>query len=756
MDDLRPVTMVVPEELLGYEDPSAQPEATGVEKLVLKRGNLFLVANRVGDVWPPGARDLGLFLTDTRHLSAWRLRVRGGPPVCLSSQVSADYVAQIDFTVTSLHEGDFLGREPVNYVHLRRDQIIDDVFVDRLVFTNFLDRAIDYWIEVDWAADFADVFELRGARRSRRGAYHVPELHDDHLALHYEGRDGRLYATEIRIETPTVGNGAPRPVRIVRLDGRGARVELHLDRAEHVEVSFVVAPGIARGNVHNPRHLDEERPVALRNGGAAFERRAAETHEAYRAWAGAVTRFHCSNDLFEQALSFAVADLKALTVFHFGDPVVSAGIPWYTCPFGRDALITGFESMMAAPEIARDALRFLARLQGTVDDPTRDEEPGKILHEIRFGEMAGSGEIPHAPYYGSVDSTPLFLVLLSEYHRWTGDDELLGSLLPNAEAALGWLDRHADLDGDGFLEYARRAPKGLRNQGWKDSHDGVPFANGRSAEPPIALVEVQGYAIDARRRMAELFDHLGRSEDAARQRRLADALAERLDAKFWMEGKGTYGIALDRDKRLVDAVTSNAGHLLFSRAIPTARASRVATSLLGQGMWSGWGIRTLAAGQPAYNPLSYHNGTVWPHDNALAAMGMANYGLVREAGQVLDGLWAAAQHFRQLRLPELFCGLSRGLGQFPVHYPVACSPQAWSSAAWFLLLRAILGLQPDAPGRTLRIVSPWLPPWMDDLTLEGLRVGASRVSLRFLRGRTSAFAEIIEISGAPLGVHIEI
>jgi glycogen debranching enzyme len=545
-------------------------------------------------------------------------------------------------------------------------------------------------------------------------------------------------------------------VRVARLDGRGARVELHLDRAEHVEVSFVVAPGIARGNVHNPRHLDEERPVALRNGGAAFERRAAETHEAYRAWAGAVTRFHCSNDLFEQALSHAIADLKALTVFHFGDPVVSAGIPWYTCPFGRDALITGFESMVAAPEIARDALRFLARLQGNADHPDRDEEPGKILHEIRFGEMAGSGEIPHAPYYGSVDSTPLFLVLLSEYHLWTGDDELLGSLLPNAEAALRWLDGHADLDHDGLLEYARRAPKGLRNQGWKDSHDGVPFADGRSAEPPIALVEVQGYALDARRRMAEIYDHLGRAEDAARQRRLADAMAERLDAQFWMEGKGTYGIALDRDKRLADAITSNPGHLLFSRAVPTARATRVAASLLGQGMWSGWGIRTLAAGQPAYNPLSYHNGTVWPHDNAIAAMGMANYGLVREAGQVLDGLWATAQHFRHLRLPELFCGLSRALGQFPVHYPVACSPQAWSSAAWFLLLRAVLGLQADAPRRTLRIVSPWLPPWIDELTLEGLRVGASRVTLRFLRGRNSAFAEIIEISGAPLGVHIEI
>lgn len=755
MHDAGAVNVAAPEELLGYEDPSAQPEATGVEKLVLKRGNLFLIANRLGDVWPGGARDLGLFLTDTRHLSTWRLRVRGGPPLCLSSQVSDDYIAQIDFTITSLHEGDLLGREPVNYVHLRRDQIIDDVFVDRLVLTNFLDRPIDYWIELDWAVDFADVFEIRGARRSGRGRYHAPELFPDRAVLRYEGRDERLYATEIRVECPVVSGDATRPAHVARLDGRGARIELHLERAEHVEVSFIVAAGIARGDIGRPRHLDEERPVPQHCAGR-FERRAAATHEAYRSWAMTATRFRSSNDLFEHALSQAVADLKALTVYHFGAPVISAGIPWYTCPFGRDALITGFEALLAAPEVARDALRFLARLQGTRADPSRDEEPGKILHEIRFGEMAGAGEIPHSPYFGSVDSTPLFLVLFSEYLRWTNDMETVMALLPNAEAALGWIERYADLDGDGLIEYARRTPKGLWNQGWKDSHDGVPYANGHSAEPPIALVEVQGYAVDARRRMAEIFVRLGRGDEADRQLREAEALARRIEERFWMKEQGTYGIALDRDKRLADAVTSNPGHLLFSQAVPADHARQVAASLLGERMWSGWGIRTLAGGQPAYNPLSYHNGTVWPHDNAMAAMGMASYGLVREAGQVLDGLWEAAQHFRHLRLPELFCGLSRALGQFPVHYPVACSPQAWSSAAWFLLLRAVLGIYPDAPKRTLRIVSPWLPPWLDELTLEGLRIGGSRATLRFVKGRTSAFAEVLEITGAPLSVRIEV
>jgi glycogen debranching enzyme len=750
MDDARAVT-ARPEDLLGYTDPSAQPEATGVEKLVLKRGNLFLVANRLGDIAPAGARDLGLFLTDTRHLSSWRLAVKGGPPLCLSSQVSADYVAQIDFTITSLHEGDLLGREPVNYVHLRRDQIIDDVLVDRLVLTNFLDRPMDVWLETSWAADFADVFEIRGAHRLERGTYELPRVEQDRVVLCYDGRDGRLYATEIRVG----GIRSDGPARLSRLGGRGARVDLHLDPAERVEVSFVVAAGIERAAASRPRGRDEERAVP-RGPSPCFEARARSTHEAYDAFARAATRFRSSNDLFDAALAQAVADLKALTVYHFGDPVISAGIPWYTCPFGRDALISGFEALLAQPGVARDALRFLARLQGERDDPSRDEEPGKIPHEIRFGEMAVAGEVPHTPYYGSADATPLFLVLLDEYHRWTDDRETVEALLPNAARALAWLDHHADLDGDGLMEYLRRAPKGLRNQGWKDSHDGVPFADGRPAEPPIALVEVQGYAIDARRRMAALYRRLGRDAEAAPLEAAARAHADRVEARLWMEEKGTYAIALDREKRQVDAVTSNAGHLLFSGVAAPERAARVVASLRGDAMWSGWGIRTLGARQPAYNPLSYHNGTVWPHDNALCAMGMSAYGMTGEACAVTGALWSAAQHFRHLRLPELFCGLSSAAGQFPVHYPVACSPQAWSSAAWFLLVRAMLGLFPDAPGRALHIRSPCLPPFLETLTLAGLPIGPARATIRFTRGPNAAFAEVVEVEGGPLKVHIDI
>jgi glycogen debranching enzyme len=665
--------------------------------------------------------------------------VQGGPPLCLSTQVSTDYVAQIDFTIPGLHEGDLLGKEPVNYVHLRRDQIIEDVLVDRLVLTNFQGRAIQQWIEVEWAADFADVFEIRGARRARRGTYRAPEVHGARAMLRYHGLDRRDYLTEIQLEVRAAGEDGT--VRIERFGGSGARVAFHLAPGESGEIAFTVFAGVGTA-----------RPAARK----PFQELASENSRAYTEWAERCTSFRSSNALFDRALAQGVADLKALKVSHDGEPVISAGIPWYTCPFGRDALIAGFEALLVTPRVAKHALRFLARLQGTRDDPERDEEPGKIPHEMRFGEMAAAGEVPHTPYYGSVDSTPLFIVLLSEYLQWTGDSATLEELFPAAERALGWIERWGDRDGDGFLEYERRTGRGLRNQGWRDSHDGISFAAGNPAEPPIAVVEAQGYAVDARRRMARLYRRLGRHQEAARLLADARALVKRIDDRYWMEGAGTFALALDRDKRQVDAITSNPGHLLFSRAASDARAQRVVASLLSPAMWSGWGIRTLAKGQPAYNPLSYHNGTVWPHDNAIAAMGMAYYGMTRSAGRVLEALWSAAQHFRHLRLPELFCGLDRQAGQFPVHYPVACSPQAWASGAPFLLLRACLGLFPDAPRHALHIASPALPEWLEHLTLSRLRIGPARVTLQFTRNQAGTFVALGEVEGGPLNVHIDL
>jgi glycogen debranching enzyme len=497
--------------------------------------------------------------------------------------------------------------------------------------------------------------------------------------------------------------------------------------------------------------VEEHPPVPRR-----FEERLARARAEYAAWAAESTSFESSAPGFDRALFQAVADLKALTIFWDKKPVISAGVPWYASPFGRDALITGFQSLLVNPRIARDALFFLAAHQGKRVDDFREEEPGKILHEIRRGELARAGEVPHTPYYGSVDATPLFLVLFAEYLQWTNDAAAGAALLPAAEAALAWIDTYGDKDGDGFVEYQRKTDRGLENQGWKDSHDGVPHLDGTPARPPIALVEVQGYCVDARRRMARLYRHLGRAEDARRCTAKALQLARRIDEAFWDEERSGYALALDGAKKQVRSTASNMGHLLWSRAVPQARAARVARKLLSPEGFNGWGIRTLSHGQKAYNPLSYHDGTVWPHDNSLVAMGLAHYGLKRHALQVLTGAYDAARHFRHARLPELFCGMSKGEGDLPVSYPVACSPQAWASGAFFLMVRACLGLYPDAPRKSLRIVNPRLPEWMSELTLRRLRIGDSRVSLRFTRTGDGCFAAVTETQGDPLSIRIEV
>ncbi|HUJ29193.1 MAG TPA: glycogen debranching N-terminal domain-containing protein [Myxococcales bacterium] len=771
MPSSRALTPIGAAELLGYDDLAALPESTGTDKLVLKRGNLFAVAGRLGDIWPAGARDQGAYFEDTRFLSKLRLRVAGGPPVVLSTYSGAEYTSQVDLTVTSSHFGGVF-QDPVNFLHIRREQLIDENFVERLTLTNYLVRDVEYWVEYEFAADFADQFEVRGAKRRERGTYFRPLARDGRVVFCYQGRDGVLYRCEIFFPTRAPDElEAGRARFVFRLGpNQSESLELHALPSMHAVrsgASLREAADAARAQGHRqPPLLAEEpqhdwifpgshpgtHPPAQRQ----FDERIARARTDYRGWAEASAHIATSEESFDVALSQALADLKALTIHWDGRRVISAGVPWYASPFGRDALITGFQALLVNPEIARDALLFLAAHQGRRDDEFREEEPGKILHEIRRGELARTGEVPHTPYYGSVDSTPLFLVLYTEYLQWTDDRTTGAQLLPAAEAALRWCEHSGGSTGDGFVEYRRKTERGLRNQGWKDSWDGVPNLDGTPAEPPIALVEVQGYCIDARRRMARLYRRLGRSEDATRCTSAAIRLQKQLDEAFWMERAGTYAIALDGQKRQVQSVTSNAGYLLFSRVLPEARARRVARTLMAPESFSGWGIRTLARGQSAYNPLSYHNGTVWPHDNSLCAMGFSNYGLQKLAAQVLAGQFDACRQFRHLRLPELFCGMDRGAGDLVVSYPVACSPQAWASGAFFLMLRACLGLYPDAPRKTLKIVNPHLPPFLDALTLENLRVGASRVTLRFERRGEGTFAAVREMRGEPLLTRIEV
>jgi glycogen debranching enzyme len=758
-------------ELLGYEDLGSLPESTGTDKLVLKRGNLFAVAGRLGDIWPSGARDQGAYFEDTRFLSKLRLTVAGGPPVVLSTQTRTEYVSQVDLTVTSAQFGGVF-QDPVNFLHLRREQLIDEHFVERLTLTNYLVRDIDYWVEYEFASDFADQFEVRGAKRRSRGVYFQPLVRGDAVVSCYQGRDGVLYRAEVFFPTR-----APQ-----RLEAGRARFEFHLGPNESASLELHALPSLhsvlsgtslreaadaaRQPGFRAPPPAGEEpgsgwtfpgshpasQPPAMRR----FDERVARARADYRQWAEASSRVLSNEETLDRALDQAIADLKALSIFWEGRRVISAGVPWYASPFGRDALITGLQALLVNPDIARETLLFLAAHQGKRVDDFREEEPGKILHEIRRGELARTGEVPHTPYYGSVDATPLFLILFTEYLIWTDDRATGEQLLPAAEAALRWIDEYGDKDGDGFVEYQRKTERGLRNQGWKDSWDGVPHLDGTPAEPPIALVEVQGYCIDARRRMARLYRHLGRREDAARCMAAAQGMARRLDEAFWMERQGTYALALDGEKRQVRTISSNAGHLLFSRAIPGPRARCVARTLMSSDSFSGFGIRTLARGQRPYNPLSYHDGTVWPHDNSLVAMGFSNYGMQREAAQLLSGFYDACRQFRHYRLPELFCGMARAEGDLVVSYPVSCSPQAWASGALFLMLRACLGLYPDAQRRTLKIVGPRLPPPLERIRIEGLRIGGTRLTLEFTSTGDSCFAAVREMEGEPLSVHIEV
>lgn len=767
----RALSPTTAEALLGYSDLTALPESTGVEKLVLKRGNLFAVTNRLGDVQPPGARDQGAYFEDTRFLSMLKLTMAGGPAVCLSTQSSSEYTSQIDLTVTSTEFGGVFA-DPVNFLHLRREQLIDEQFIERLTFTNFLVHDVDYWIEYEFAADFADQFEVRGARRRGRGTHFAPRVEKDRVVFCYQGRDDVLYRSEIRFSRP------PDELAETR-----ARFNFHLAPNETAGIELLAAPSIhlmsnegrtvrEQADLHRrsesprtPLVVEEPESGWIYPGSEQvrapprprrFEERLSSARAEYEAFAQASTSLRSDDEVFNRTLKQAVADLKALQIQWDGRKVISAGIPWYASPFGRDALITGFQSLLVNPEVARDALLFLAAHQGKTTDAFREEEPGKILHEIRRGELARCGEVPHTPYYGSVDATPLFIVLFTEYLQWTDDRATGEQLLPAAEAAMRWIEEHGDKDGDGFVEYQRVTERGLQNQGWKDSRDGVPHLDGTLAKAPIALVEVQGYCIDARRRLARLYRQLGRREEASRLVATAQKIARRLDEAFWVEKTGSYALALDGDKRRVETVTSNQGHLLFSRVVPDERARRVARSLMGPDSFSGWGIRTLAQGQRPYNPLSYHNGTVWPHDNSMIAMGLSHYGMQKHAVQLLSALTETARHFRHQRLPELFCGMGSSGQALPVSYPVSCSPQAWASGAFFLLLRACLGLYPNAPQKSLKIVNPQLPPWMKELTLQRFAVGPSRVTVKFTRTGEGCFAAITEAEGPPLSVRIEV
>lgn len=724
--ELNPISM---EDAIGYSSIACHYQDPVEHSMVLKHNRYFFIADPHGDIKPAGQCSLGLFFDDTRILSHYELRARGGNPSLLSTQILRSYAGQIDLAVK---DSQFGGNswDPKNTVHIQREILLNDGLLERVTLTNYFKEPLDYWLELDLGCDFADIFEVRGWNRDERGQYYEPVIEEGKLRFSYRGVDGRLMEASVRFNEP-----------YPEFVGTKVRWNIRMAPSSRFETSWLIHAEPFEGVP------DEE---------FCFDEKHREVDRIYEDWATSGTRWTTNSDALGDILSRAVDDLRALHVEAEGESVISAGIPWFSTIFGRDSIITSLQTLSLNPAIARDTLRYLARHQGSQVNPFTEEEPGKILHELRRGEMARSGEIPHVPYYGTIDATPLWLVLLHETWCWTGDEQLVRDLLPNAERALEWIDHHGDLDGDGFLEYRSGAERGLANQGWKDSGDGIPFPDAAMPESPIALVEVQGYAYDAKIRMAALYDMLGNHPRAETLRGQAKRLREAIVEHFWMEDEGTFALALDGKKNVMRTVTSNAGHLLWSGVPTDEQARRMADVLLGPEMKAGWGIRTLSSAHPVYNPLSYHNGSIWPHDNAIIIMGLARYRLAGAALPVIRGLFDAAVHDEFQRLPELFCGTARSHGKHPVLYPVSCSPQAWASGAFFMLLQAVLGIEPLADRQQLRVRNPVLPEFLDELTLSNLEVGKSRVSLRFQRYQDRTLVNLLSVSGEPLNVQIEL
>ena len=522
-------------------------------------------------------------------------------------------------------------------LNLRRTLVLAERCYCSLLLHNYNPHRVKVPLVLMLAADFADVFELRGVRtRHARGSAMVPKAQDGRVVFGYEGQDGLFRETVVELE--------PTPDSHV-LVGERVHLRWDLELAAGAAREIVVVVSLAAED-----HQPERR--SLREAGMELDRERDE-------WRRGCTRIESDNELFQSVLSASQRDIHALITPADGGQLLSAGIPWYVAPFGRDSLITAYECMLLNPRLARDTLLVLAHLQARADEPWRDAEPGKILHELRTGELARTGQIPHTPYYGTVDATPLFVMLAASYYRWTADLETLTRLKPSLDAALDWIDRYGDLDGDGFVEYERRSPAGLLNQGWKDSEDAVPHADGTLAQGPIALVEVQGYVYLAKLRIAELYIAFGEEDRARELVKQAQALREAFNEAFWMPEEGTFALALDGRKRQVGSVTSNPGHCLYCEIVDPAKAGAVAQRLLAPDMFSGWGVRTLSAQSPVYNPMSYHNGSVWPHDNAIIAAGLKRYGHVDETLRVAGAIFDVASQARDFRLAELYCGFDR-------------------------------------------------------------------------------------------------
>jgi glycogen debranching enzyme len=689
---------------------------------VLKHNDTFAVFDYFGDIGALGGAEQGLFHEDTRYLSLFRLRLNGRQPLLLSARVKDDnarFGADLTNPDIPLGRGDVvLSRD---LIHVFRARFLwHGAWHERIRLWNYSREPVAVSLAFDIGADFADIFEVRGTSRQRRGVPLPAIVDGTTIALGYRGLDDEERWTTIEWSEPPAAATA----ETARFD---------YEMPSHTAAVLTLAIRCDR----------QRRPIPPRDYDAAASEAAGACEDAR----GAYARVETSSERFNQWVRRSAADLCMLVSHTPCGPYPYAGVPWFSTPFGRDGIITALQTLWVNPRIARGVLEYLAATQADGFDESSDAEPGKILHETRSSEMARLGEVPFGRYYGSVDATPLFVILAGAYVERTGDRGFAARVWPHVARALDWIDRYGDRDGDGFVEYSRQSPTGLVQQGWKDSHDSVFHADGSLAAAPIALCEVQAYVYDARLRAAVIADALRDGPRAAELRAAAGRLRDAFEERFWCEAESTYALALDGRKRRCAVRTSNAGHCLFGGIAASERARRVAEQLTSPEMFSGWGIRTLSSVEARYNPMSYHNGSVWPHDTGIVASGFSRYGFDDLIVPPFSGLFEASATMEGHRLPELFCGFHRRAAEGPTLYPVACSPQAWSSGVVYALVQSSLRLRVDTDRRRLRIDRPTLPPFLTWLRLLNLELPFGTIDLHFERLRRTVTVEVLRQEG---------
>ena len=693
-------------------DVQAAAHRAPADVQVLKQGDTFAIFDRLGEMGLPVKSEQGLYHLGTRFLSDWELLIDGHRPLLLNSAMKEDNsLLVVQMTTPELTGSGYV--LPQGTLHVFRSMLLEGgAFYEHLRLANYSPTPVELTVEYRFDADFKDIFEIRGAHRGRRGELLRPSINDHQITLSYRGLDEQLRKATIDFDGKVEQIEAGRCLMSVRLDG-GAEVTLH---------ATVACTSDKQGAAKTCENPPANHAKAVEDVVSRIRREESERTEIFT-----------SNEQFNGWINRSNADLEMLISETIYGRYPYAGVPWFATPFGRDGLITALETLWVRPKLARGVLSFLAATQATDVDRSIEAEPGKIIHEMRDGEMAALGEVPFRRYYGTVDATPLFVVLAGQYYRRTGDREFIEFIWNNIQRAINWIDEYGDADGDGFVEYQSHNDRGLVHQCWKDSNDSVFHADGREATGAIAASEVQGYVYEAKILAAELAEVMDDPAWANRLRTEAAELKRRFNETFWVGSIGTFAIALDGDKKTCAVRNSNAGHLLYSGIVDDLRAAPVAAALTDPRSFNGWGIRTISKGEARYNPMSYHNGSIRPHDTALGAAGLARYGFRDECIRLIAGLFDASLFNALNRLPELFCGFDRLPGYAPTLYPVACSPQAWAAGAAFLLLQSVLGLSFSPTKPQIRFESPQLPDFLDWIRIQNLKVGNGSVDLAFRR-----------------------